>query len=81
MKMTAFWDIAPYTLVEVDRRFRSAYCIIKAVIMEAVHTSETSVNFYEVTRRSIPEGCHLESLHCFSMAHKTLLNGIHEIIK
>jgi hypothetical protein len=25
MKMTAFWDIAPYSLVEVDRRSRGAY--------------------------------------------------------
>jgi hypothetical protein len=25
--MTAFWDIAPCSLVEVDRRFRSAYCL------------------------------------------------------
>jgi hypothetical protein len=27
MKMTAFLDIAPCTLVEVDRRFRGAYCL------------------------------------------------------
>jgi hypothetical protein len=25
--MTALWDIAPYSLVEVDRRFRGAYCL------------------------------------------------------
>jgi hypothetical protein len=25
MKMRAFWDIAPYSLVGVDRRFRGAY--------------------------------------------------------
>jgi hypothetical protein len=25
--MTAFWDIAPRNLLEVDRRFRSAYCL------------------------------------------------------
>jgi hypothetical protein len=29
------------------------------LVMEAVKTSETSVNFYETTRRNIPEGCHL----------------------
>jgi hypothetical protein len=28
-----------------------------ALMMEAVRTSETSVNFYETTRRGIPEGC------------------------
>jgi hypothetical protein len=27
MKMTVFWDVAPCTLVEVYRRFRSAYCL------------------------------------------------------
>jgi hypothetical protein len=26
MKMTAFWDIAPCILVEVDRRFRDVCC-------------------------------------------------------
>jgi hypothetical protein len=25
LKMTAFWDIAPFSLVEVDRRFRGVY--------------------------------------------------------
>jgi hypothetical protein len=29
--------------------------IITALTMEAVSTSETSVNFYETTRRNIPE--------------------------
>jgi hypothetical protein len=27
MKMTVFWDVAPCSLVEVDRRFRGAYCL------------------------------------------------------
>jgi hypothetical protein len=26
-KMTAFWNITPCTLVEVDRHFRGAYCL------------------------------------------------------
>jgi hypothetical protein len=26
LKMTAFWDIAPCTFVEADRRFRGTYC-------------------------------------------------------
>jgi hypothetical protein len=30
-------------------------------MMEAVSTSETSVNFYETTRRSIPDGYHLHT--------------------
>jgi hypothetical protein len=27
MKMTALLDMAPYSLVEVDRYFRGAYCL------------------------------------------------------
>jgi hypothetical protein len=30
------------------------------MMMEAVRTSETSVNFYETTRHNIPEGCNLQ---------------------
>jgi hypothetical protein len=45
--MTAFWDIAPRSLI--------------ALMMEAVRTSETSVNFYETTRRNIQEGFHLHT--------------------
>jgi hypothetical protein len=45
--MTAVCDIAPCSLVEVDRRFRGAYCLqhqrndgsraIAALLMEATH--------------------------------------------
>jgi hypothetical protein len=31
------------------------------LMMEAVCTSETSVNFYETTRRNIPQDCHLHT--------------------
>jgi hypothetical protein len=27
MKMTVFWDAAPCSLVEIDRRFRGTYCL------------------------------------------------------
>jgi hypothetical protein len=44
-----FWDVAPYILVEVYRRFRGACCrnnhSDQTLMMEAVSTSETSVNF------------------------------------
>jgi hypothetical protein len=43
MKMTVFWDAASRSLVETDRRFRDAYCLI-ALIMKVVSTSKTSVN-------------------------------------
>jgi hypothetical protein len=32
-----------------------------ALMMEAVHTSETSVSFYKTTRRNIPEDGHLHT--------------------
>jgi hypothetical protein len=44
MRMTGFWDTESYNFVEVDRRFRGAYCDPIA-LMEAVLTSETSVYF------------------------------------
>jgi hypothetical protein len=40
---------------------------IIALMMEAVHTSETSVYFNETTRRYIPEGCHLQYPVTFPM--------------
>jgi hypothetical protein len=32
-------------------------------MMEAASTSETSVNFYQTTRRNIPEDSHLHNRH------------------
>jgi hypothetical protein len=55
MKMAVFWVVAPCSLVEVYRRFRGAYYLM----MEAVSTSETSVNIYQITRLNIPEDSHL----------------------
>jgi hypothetical protein len=48
MKMTVFWDATPCRL-------------IIALMMKAVSTSETSVNFYQTTRRKIPEHSHLHT--------------------
>jgi hypothetical protein len=51
---TALWDIAPCSLVEVDRRFKGAYCLHyqgddNGPVM-AVHTSGTSVYFSETQK-------------------------------
>jgi hypothetical protein len=35
--------------------------MLRRVVMEVVSTSETSVLFYETTRLSIPEDCHLNT--------------------
>jgi hypothetical protein len=45
LKMTAFWDDSH----------------IIAVMKKAASTSETSVNFYQTTRRNNPEDSHLHS--------------------
>jgi hypothetical protein len=64
--MKVFWNVAPCSSVEIKRRFIGAFClhhnyhIIIALMMEAVSTSETSINFYGITRRNIPEDSHLQ---------------------
>jgi hypothetical protein len=54
MKMTVSWDVASCRLVEVYRCFMAI-----ALMMEVVSISETSINFYQTTRRNIPEDSHL----------------------
>jgi hypothetical protein len=46
----AFWDAVPFSLIEVDQRFRS----VIALKMEVVGTSEMSVTSSETTRRNVP---------------------------
>jgi hypothetical protein len=52
LKVTVFWDVAPFNIVEIDRCFRGAYRLHHQGDEETVSTSETSVNFYEKTRRN-----------------------------
>jgi hypothetical protein len=40
-----------------------------ALMMEAVSNSETLVNFYETTRRNIPEDCHLQVVQSLQLIH------------
>jgi hypothetical protein len=47
--MAVFWDVSPCSLIEIDQHF------IIALMMEALSTSETLINFYQITRRNIPE--------------------------
>jgi hypothetical protein len=51
LKMTAFWDTAPCSLVKEDRRFRGTY---------SLHRHRTSVS-NESNQRYIPESSHLHS--------------------
>jgi hypothetical protein len=60
MKMAAFWDVAPCSLVKVYRRFGGACCFLCQDFLPVVSTFETPVNFYRNSRRNIPEGSHLQ---------------------
>jgi hypothetical protein len=62
-KIALFWEVAPCTLVQAD------YCLLPPIIkialmMEAVSTSETSVNIYQTARRNIPEETRLHTRRC-----------------
>jgi hypothetical protein len=62
MKMTVFWDGAPCSLVEV------------ALMMEAVSTCETAINFYKAVWHNIPEN---SQLHPLSVHHTETPTNIH----
>jgi hypothetical protein len=56
LKMAVSWVAAPCSPVEIYRRFRDACCFIVlsiALMMEAASTSETLVNFRQITRRNL----------------------------
>jgi hypothetical protein len=60
MKFKVFWDVLPCSQIDVDRRFRGAYCLhhqgdLIALMMKAVRTSEMSVNIYLTTQHYSPE--------------------------
>jgi hypothetical protein len=58
MKMAVLLVVTPCTLVEVYRRFRGVLLI--ALMMEAANTSETSLNFYQITWCNSPEDYHFQ---------------------
>jgi hypothetical protein len=43
LRMTAFWDIAPCSLVEADRRFTGAYATLLDSISLLVHFGEEHI--------------------------------------
>jgi hypothetical protein len=59
--MVVFCDVAPCSLVDIDRRFRGT-CYLHyqgdgpiVLMMEALSTFETSVNIHQTAQRNIPE--------------------------
>jgi hypothetical protein len=57
LKLIDFWDIAPCSLVEVDRRFRGTYSL------HCLGDCRDDGSFNETTTCCIPEGCHLCTHH------------------
>jgi hypothetical protein len=56
--MAVFWVVATCRLVEVYRLSEAlAVPVMRMIVlmMEAISTSETSMNFYNTTWRSVPE--------------------------
>jgi hypothetical protein len=62
-KNVRFQVLTAASIVVVDRRFRGAYFIIRAIalMMDTVRTTEMSV-YNETTRRNIPEEYYLRYL-------------------
>jgi hypothetical protein len=66
MKSNIFREATPCTLLEVYRRFGETYCLhlqvrrvgclarFSTMRIETIHSSETLLNFYQTTRRHIP---------------------------
>jgi hypothetical protein len=60
IKMTVFWAVAPYSLVEVDQRFRGTYCVIsKQVTCFDIHQPCVSHHLYEGCSRYLWNVGHL----------------------
>jgi hypothetical protein len=55
MKTTIFWDVATCSLVDIDRQ-----------MSEAVSSSDTSADIYQITRCYIPEDSRLHAQNMFS---------------
>lgn len=64
-KMTVYWDVAPSDLVDVYRRFGSAYCLHHKGI-EAVNPSETSVSIARL------HGAISQESHLYTRSHENL---------
>jgi hypothetical protein len=62
IKMAVFWVVTHSSLVEYTdvSEVAAASIIVITLMMEAANTSETSVNFYQTTRRNNSEDSHLQ---------------------
>jgi hypothetical protein len=61
--MHVFWDVVPCHLVKmIDVSEMFTFSIV-ALMMAAVSTLETPVNFYQSALRNVPEESHVHSRH------------------
>jgi hypothetical protein len=56
-KIDVMWDIAPYCLLEIDRRFGDTYCFHHRTMI-----SMMIFNFCQTKRCNISEDCYLQTL-------------------
>jgi hypothetical protein len=68
-KMAVFRVVAPCSLVEVSNISEVLAAI--TLMMEAVSTSDTSVNFYQTAQCNNPEDSHLRIHTCFTVPAST----------
>jgi hypothetical protein len=73
MKVIVFWVVAPCSLIEAYRRFRSAYFVL-VLMMEAASASETSVNFCQTTQHNNPEDSRLHTRSHESLKSHAMIN-------
>jgi hypothetical protein len=52
MKITAFWDMVPFSVIVLDWCFRGAYCL--QMEAEAMLASQTPLHLYEATHCNFP---------------------------
>jgi ribosomal protein L35AE/L33A len=69
-KMPVFWVVAPFSLV----KFTDVSEVLAASIIRTI-TSETSVNFYQTTRRNNPEDSHLKIQIASSKAAQNIIKA------
>jgi hypothetical protein len=62
MKMAVFWVVAPYSLVEVYRRFRGACCLHHQDNDLGSKQPRNAGRLHQTSRPNIPEDGHLDNL-------------------
>jgi hypothetical protein len=78
IKNTVFWNVMPCNLERVYRSLGEMCCfplpgrrLLSGLIMETACSSETSVNFYQITLRYVIEGRNLQCCGCLYDAVST----------